>query len=418
MVGLPARGKTYIAKKMARYLRWLGYHTQVFNLGNYRRAQGQAHVPHSFFSTHNPDGLESRKHIAKQALDDLLAFFGQGGQAAIYDGTNSTPERRKFVSDYLAASDYQGELMWVECICNDPTIVESNILDVKLKSPDYIGLDKEAAVADFKKRIQHYESTYSSVQDDELGPDDSYIKLIDSGQKAQTNNIRGYLPSRMVFFLMNLQITRRTIYFSRHGQSQYNVQGRLGGNSPLSCKGEQYAAKLGEFMANEPNIDISSLRIWCSTLERTIQTATIAQSKLPGSRPIVKWRALTEINAGVYDGFTYQQVEGVDPEGFKARALDKLNYKYPQGESYKDVIDRVERVIFEIERSTQPVLVVAHQAVLRCLYGYFLDHPLKQIPVLDVPLHTIVKITPTAYGCDEESIPLYPSEEAPHSSAP
>lgn len=37
MVGLPARGKTYIAKKLARYLTWVGMKTKVFNVGEYRR---------------------------------------------------------------------------------------------------------------------------------------------------------------------------------------------------------------------------------------------------------------------------------------------------------------------------------------------------------------------------------------------
>jgi broad specificity phosphatase PhoE len=44
---------------------------------------------------------------------------------------------------------------------------------------------------------------------------------------------------------------------------------------------------------------------------------------------------------------------------------------YPRGESYSDVTKRLEPVIFELERQTQPVLVVAHRAVLRCLLGYF-----------------------------------------------
>ena len=37
MVGLPARGKTYIAKKLCRYLNWIGITTRVFNVGEYRR---------------------------------------------------------------------------------------------------------------------------------------------------------------------------------------------------------------------------------------------------------------------------------------------------------------------------------------------------------------------------------------------
>lgn len=37
MVGLPARGKTYISRKICRYLNWMGFKSKVFNIGNYRR---------------------------------------------------------------------------------------------------------------------------------------------------------------------------------------------------------------------------------------------------------------------------------------------------------------------------------------------------------------------------------------------
>ncbi len=59
-----------------------------------------------------------------------------------------------------------------------------------------------------------------------------------------------------------------------------------------------------------------------------------------------------------------------------------------------DVIERLEAVIFELERAKGPVLVVGHQAVLRCLYGYFLDTPLDEIPFLEIPLHTVIKLIP------------------------
>ncbi len=36
MVGLPGRGKTYIARKVSRYLRWISYRTRVFSLAKYR----------------------------------------------------------------------------------------------------------------------------------------------------------------------------------------------------------------------------------------------------------------------------------------------------------------------------------------------------------------------------------------------
>ena len=48
-------------------------------------------------------------------------------------------------------------------------------------------------------------------------------------------------------FMLSLHNTSRPIYLSRHGQSQYNVLGKVGGDSDLSPAGEEYALKLAEF---------------------------------------------------------------------------------------------------------------------------------------------------------------------------
>lgn len=55
MVGLPARGKTYIAKKLTRYMNWIGIKTQVFNVGEYRRQATKAYRNHDFFRPDNKD---------------------------------------------------------------------------------------------------------------------------------------------------------------------------------------------------------------------------------------------------------------------------------------------------------------------------------------------------------------------------
>jgi len=47
--------------------------------------------------------------------------------------------------------------------------------------------------------------------------------------------------------MLSLHNTSRPIYLSRHGQSQYNVLGKVGGDSDLSKAGEEYALKLSEY---------------------------------------------------------------------------------------------------------------------------------------------------------------------------
>merc|ERR1719357_1107019 len=59
----------------------------------------------------------------------------------------------------------------------------------------------------------------------------------------------------------------------------------------------------------------------------------------------------------------------------------------------------------ELERQGNVVLI-AHQAVLRCIMAYFMEKPLAELPYIKVPLHTLIKITPVAYGCEVEHIRL------------
>jgi len=75
------------------------------------------------------------------------------------------------------------------------------------------------------------------------------------------------------------------------------------------------------------------------------------------------------------------------------------------GESYRDVVIRLEPVIMELERQ-ENILIIGHQAILRCLYAYFHDLPQADLPYVKIPLHTVIKLTPKAYGCDEERYTL------------
>lgn len=53
VIGLPARGKTYIARKVARYLRWINYRTRVFCLARYRQDKYGHKQAAEFFDTSN-----------------------------------------------------------------------------------------------------------------------------------------------------------------------------------------------------------------------------------------------------------------------------------------------------------------------------------------------------------------------------
>ena len=145
MVGLPARGKSFIARKVSRYLNWVGVRTQVFNVGAYRRQRLGARQESFFFDPDNADGSSARMHMAVAALDDMVNYLDDGGRVAIYDATNSTLQRQKLISQRCNQEGF--DLMWVESICDDDDVIEQNIRETKLTSPDYRGMDPEIAVS-------------------------------------------------------------------------------------------------------------------------------------------------------------------------------------------------------------------------------------------------------------------------------
>ena len=177
------------------------------------------------------------------------------------------------------------------------------------------------------------------------------------------------------------------------------MQGRIGGDANISARGELYAQKLPS-LVEESVGDDRKLTIWTSTLRRTIQTARFLAASPKGYSKL-EWKALDELDSGLCDGLTYEEIAKTYPEDFAARDDDKYNYRYRGGESYRDVVIRLEPIIMELERS-ENVIIVTHQAVLRCIYAYYMNVPQEKSPWMEVPLHTLIKLTPRAYNTQEE----------------
>jgi len=396
MVGLPARGKSYIARKIVRYLNWLGHEAKAFNVGQYRRNKLGERKDHTFFDPDNDEAVKGRRAMAHLAMDDMFAWLEKGGEIAVYDATNTTRARRAIITERCAAQGVH--LVFIETISDAPQIIEENIRATKLHSPDYAGMDPEEAARDFRMRIAHYRRAYEPVEGERL----SWMKVVEDKQLV-LNRVDGEVPSKVVRLLMALRHRKvRHFWLTRHGESIANVEGRIGGDPGLSPKGHAFAERLAEhFERAEPR----PTQVWTSTLERTKLTA----SYLRGLPAPVSRRDLDEIQAGACDGMTYDEIEEKMPEEFAARQADKARYRYPRGESYLDVIARVEPVVLEIERGADPLLIVGHQAALRTLYGYFRGERAEACPQLELPLHWLVEMIPTPQGHDERRTYLGPT---------
>lgn len=219
MVGLPARGKSYITKKISNYLNWLNIENKVFNVGNKRRVVCDDKHDASFFDPHCEANVKIRDLLAMKTLDEVLEWISGEGQVAIFDATNSTVVRRQMVVNHinerassLGIENYN--VLFLESICNDAELIEQNIL-LKLNGPDYRdNKDKMASLRDFKQRLLNYESVYETVSQDEIVHSNvSYLKIINV-LTITTFNIQGFLPVILNNFLNNFNLTQKKIWLS------------------------------------------------------------------------------------------------------------------------------------------------------------------------------------------------------------
>lgn len=153
------------------------------------------------------------------------------------------------------------------------------------------------------------------------------------------------------------------LYITRHGETVRNAEQKVLGRTddPLSEKGLAQAAELAEKM-KEIEVDL----IFVSPLSRARQTAQ-AVAEVKGLTLIVDQR-LIETNFGDFEGVPRYSEE------YQAAKRDHFK-RYPNGESYFDMVYRIYDFLFEI-RDKYPdkkVLVVSHGGVCRIICNYFQD---------------------------------------------
>lgn len=419
MVGLPATGKSFITNKLSRYLNYSMYYCKVFNVGNTRRQFAKEHImkeqDSKFFDPDDEHSKMLRNKWALDTLDQLLEYLLNGpGSVGIFDATNSTKERRRMILKKIHERNKFIKVLFLESICSDKETVEKNIR-MKLLGPDYKGKDPESSLSDFKGRLSNYMKKYETIEDDENVP---YIKMIDIGKKIVSYDIQGFLASQTVYYLLNFNLAERQIWITRSGESEFNVSGKIGGDSQLTKRGLKYARALARFMEEQRKLfnenqmkehlkvctqdtkhefTPTEFFVWTSMKKRAMATACTFNDR---HFDIKQMKMLDELSAGDFDGLTYEEILLRSPEEYEERLLDKLRYRYPGigGESYMDVINRLRPVITEIERITDNLLIVTHRVVARVLLGYFLNLSKDVITNLDVPLHSVYCLEPKPYG--------------------
>jgi probable phosphoglycerate mutase len=134
-----------------------------------------------------------------------------------------------------------------------------------------------------------------------------------------------------------------TIYYIRHGETEWNADGWLLGTQdiPLNDLGRQQAADAGSILADlfaRDGRSEQSLAFVASPLGRARSTMELVRGalRLPLDDYAVDDR-LREIGYGDWEGSTLKQMQASDPEVFAKRQADKWTVPPPGGESYASV---------------------------------------------------------------------------------
>lgn len=428
MVGLPARGKSYIVNMLTRYLRWTGFSVQAFNAGNVRRFAGLAGIDAKFFSG-DKDASSKREQLAFLCLEEALSWLVEqdDGAVAIFDATNSTIKRRSMVAD--RCREVEGITpLFVESICDDPAVLEKNYA-MKLGNDDYRGMDPVAARADFLERVKMYEKRYETLDESENDGLVRFIKLINIGKKVVLNNCFGYAPSHIGFYLSNIHITPRCIWLCRHAQTKDTQNDILGSVSDvLTRRGVDYCKKLAvhvqtglnEFDGEGRDVIVltgtapvhrATNDALCGTRFQNVGSTTAEQRqamKAARNYPLMSTSLLNELDGGDCNGMSYDMIQKDYPAVWAARETDKLNFRYPGagGESYADVVNRLKPVIIELERRRGSIIVFSHLAVQRCIFAYFTGCPMEELPHIEMDMHTVFELHPGPFGTRVETVAL------------
>jgi broad specificity phosphatase PhoE len=174
-----------------------------------------------------------------------------------------------------------------------------------------------------------------------------------------------------------------TIYFVRHGETDWNAQGRLQGQQdiPLNARGRVQAEEAGARLRGLV-LDYAGLDYVASPMHRTRETMErLRDAILLDPKTYRLDERLVELTFGGWEGLTWKEVRKAAPQAAAARERDKWNYVPPNGESYAMLTDRVRPVLEGIARDT---VIVGHGGVARAFLALACGVHARQVVSMDI----------------------------------
>lgn len=149
------------------------------------------------------------------------------------------------------------------------------------------------------------------------------------------------------------------LYLVRHGQTAWNLQEIVQGHSDIALDevGTRQAVQVARAFRG-----VEVERILTSDLSRSLETARLISEMV--SVPLETKRELRERGFGVHEGKPYELIRTTLDREATENGHDPFEHRFLEGESLKDVWDRISPVVEDLHADRRKTVVVSHGGVL------------------------------------------------------
>lgn len=172
-----------------------------------------------------------------------------------------------------------------------------------------------------------------------------------------------------------------TLLLIRHGQSMANLESKFAGNfnSPLSPLGEQQAHSTAAYIASTYQVDA----VFSSDLDRAKYTGQAVADRV--ELPLETDKRLREIDAGEWEGKTFDELNAKYPDTYGVWLTDIGNAACPNGEAVAQTQARVVAAVKDIAAryDEKTVVIASHGCAIRTLQCFAEGktlHEMKNVP--------------------------------------
>lgn len=382
MVGVSARGKTYVRREISRYLSWHGRKVAVLSHRDFRMAV----VGERTTLSADEEGI-----ISRSIAQEMKRIMSDGPVTIILDGTHLTRCRRGSLHSAILSEricDPQSIIFLERYIDDMPTLRRNCRAAART-----MDVTEEQYMQRCEEQMRIYNPLSPSI-DSQL----TFIRIINnsklhfhrvSGRIGRVGNLLGHLRHRSI-----------RLYLATHGQAE-DAERRK--NETLTASGRVFRNQLFNYISGEMKGRLFSVKVGTSgacleTAAPFVEAEAAYMAAAPS--PMVSTRAealeesdsehesfgvvacrvgqfstLDDIKYGDCEGFTTDEIMSVMPKTYETIIRDPYNTAWPNGESVRQVFEtRLEQHILDILSSSHPILIITHPLLIRGLVAYFV-HP-------------------------------------------